>query len=132
MLDYECCDGEWKPRELVNWELMIPVDDGSQKPIYSLSPHKSRKALGMEDCPVGGSAVRLETVKSKVGGWINRMKNDHLPAKWVWVTYKFQLWPSIRYDIGTMTNDMEEAEELLDDHDFSLLNILGVARTVNN
>ena len=29
-----------------------------------------------------------------------------------------------------MANDMEEAEELLDDHDFSLLNILGIARTV--
>ena len=29
-----------------------------------------------------------------------------------------------------MTNDMEEAEELLDDHDFDLLNILGIDRTV--
>ena len=29
MLDYKCCEGEWKPRELVNWELMIPMDDGS-------------------------------------------------------------------------------------------------------
>ena len=27
-----------------------------------------------------------------------------------------------------MTNDMEEAEELLDDHDYNLLNILGIAR----
>ena len=100
MLDYECCEGEWKPRGLVNLELMIPVDDGSQKPICSLSPHESRKALGVEDCPAGGSAVQLETVKSKVGDWINRMKNGHLPAKWAWVTYKFQLWASIRYGIG--------------------------------
>ena len=46
------------------------------------------------------------------------------------MTYKFQLWPSIRYGIGTMTNDMEEAEELLDVHDYNLLNILGIARTV--
>ena len=51
MLDYECCEGEWEPREVVDWELMIPVDDGSQKPIYSLGPHESRKALGAEDCP---------------------------------------------------------------------------------
>ena len=47
MLDYECCDGEWKPRDLVNWELMIPMDDGRQKPIYTLSPHESRKGLGV-------------------------------------------------------------------------------------
>ena len=34
MLDYECCEGEWKPRELVNWELLIPMEDGSQKSIH--------------------------------------------------------------------------------------------------
>ena len=32
MLDYECCEGEWSPREVVNWELMIPMDDGTKKP----------------------------------------------------------------------------------------------------
>ena len=106
------------------------MDDGSQKPIYSLIPHESRKALGVKDCSAGGNAKQLTTIKSKVEEWINIMKNGRLPAKWAWVTYKFQLWPSIRYGIGTMTNDMEEAEELLDDHNFSLLNILGVARTV--
>ena len=58
------------------------------------------------------------------------MKNGHLPAKWAWETYKFQLSPSIRYGIGTMANDMKAAEELLDDHDYNLLNILGIARTV--
>ena len=58
------------------------------------------------------------------------MKIGYLPAKWAWVTYKFQLWSSTRYGIGTMTNDTEEAEELLDDHNFSLLNILGIVRTV--
>ena len=130
MLDYECCEGKWRTRELANWELMIPMDDESQKPIYSLSPHGSRKALGVEGFPAGGSAEQLGTIKSKVGDWINKMKNGHLPAKCAWVTYKFQLWPSIRYGIGTMTNDMEEAQELLNDHDFSLLNILGIARTV--
>ena len=36
----------------------------------------------------------------------------------------------IRYGIGTMANDVEEAEELLVEHDYSLLNILGIARTV--
>ena len=105
------------------------MDRGRQKPIYNLSPHESKKALGVEDCHAGGSAEQLGTIKSKVGDWINRMKNGHLPAKCVWVTYKFQLWPSIRYGIGTVRNDMEEAEELLNDHDSSLLNILGIART---
>ena len=130
MLDYECCEGEWQPRELVDWELMIPVDDGSQRPIFSLSPHESKKVLGVEDCPAGGNADQLRTTKEKVKVWLNRMKNGHLPAKWAWVAYRYQHWPGIRYGIGTMTNDMEEAEELLDEFDYGLLNILGIARTV--
>ena len=84
----------------------------------------------MEDCPAGGNATQLKTIKEKVKEWMNRMKNGHLPAKWAWVAYKYQHWPSIRYGIGTMTNDMEEAEELLDEFDYGLLNILGIARTV--
>ena len=28
----------------------------------------------------------LKQVKTKVGDWIHRMKNGHLPAKWAWVT----------------------------------------------
>ena len=66
MLDYECCEGECKPREIVDWELMIPIDDGSLKPIYSLSPHESRKVLGVKDCPARGSAEQLETIKPKL------------------------------------------------------------------
>ena len=62
--------------------------------------------------------------------WVVRMKNGHLPPSWAWVAYKFQLWPSIRYGIGTMTNDLEEAEEFLGEHDCSLLNLFGVVRTV--
>ena len=73
---------------------MIPIDDGSQESILSLGPHESRKALGMEDYPAGGNATQLEAIKTKVGDWINRTKNGHLPAKWAWVTYKHQLWPN--------------------------------------
>ena len=98
--------------------------------MYSLSPKESKKALGVDDCPVGGSAKQLQTIKDKMKQWVMRMKNGHLPASWVWVAYTFQLWPSIRYGIVTMINDLEEAEEFLGEHDCSLLNIFGIARTV--
>ena len=60
---------------------------------------------------------------------MNRMKNGHLPAEWAWIAYTYQHL-SIRYGIGTMSNNMEEAEQLLDEFDYCLLNILGIARTV--
>ena len=74
ILDHECCEGEWVPRELVNWELLIPMDDGSQRPSFSLSPHENRKVLGVKDCPAGGNATQLATIKEKVKEWMNRMK----------------------------------------------------------
>ena len=53
---------------------MIPMGDGSKNPIYSLSPHESTKALGVVDCPAGGSVKQLKIIKTKVGERINRMK----------------------------------------------------------
>ena len=92
---------------------MIPVDGGTEHPIYSLSPEESKIASDVEDCPAGGSADQLKAIKDKMKQWVLRMNNGHLPASWAWVAYKFQLWPSIRYELGTMTNDLGEAEDFL-------------------
>ena len=45
---------------------MIPMDGGTKQPIYSLSPHESKKALGVEDCLAGGSSTELKMIKKKV------------------------------------------------------------------
>ncbi len=45
--------------------------------------------------------------------------------------YQHQLWPSLRYGLGTMTNDMEIAEKLLNKMDYKTLNILGILRNVS-
>ena len=58
------------------------------------------------------------------------MKNGHLPSHIAWIAYRLQLWASLRYGIGTMTNDIEEAEEVNKDHDRETLNILGIVKNV--
>jgi hypothetical protein len=47
-----------------------------------------------------------------------------------WIAYRLQLWPGLRYRLGTMTNDIEEATSVNSKTDYRMLNILGVARTV--
>ncbi len=51
-----------------------------------------------------------------------------------WIAYKLQLWPGLRYGLGTMTNDIEEAASVNTEIDYKMLNILevvlGVACTV--
>jgi hypothetical protein len=59
------------------------------------------------------------------------MKNGHLPSHVVWIAYKHQLWPSLGYGLGTMTNNEEEAENLLSKADCNTLNVLGIFRNVS-
>jgi hypothetical protein len=44
-----------------------------------------------------------------------------------WIGYKHQLWPGVRYGLGTMTNKLEAADSLFHDEDYRMLNVLGVA-----
>ena len=47
-----------------------------------------------------------------------------------WVAYRHQLWPGVRYGLGTMTNDLEVTDNLLHKEDYRMLNVLGVVRSV--
>jgi hypothetical protein len=61
---------------------------------------------------LGGNEGHLSFIVNKATQWVNRMKNDHLPSHVAWIAYKHQLWPSLRYELETMTNDMEIADKL--------------------
>ena len=71
------------------------------------------KMLGVSDSPAGGNKGHLEYIKKKTSTWTNKMKNGHLPSNIAWVAYKLQLWTGLRHGLGTMTNNLEEAESLL-------------------
>ena len=58
------------------------------------------------------------------------MQNGHLPGHIDWTAYTHQLWPGLRYGIGTMTKNLELADELLHTEDYKLLNVLGVLQNV--
>ena len=48
-----------------------------------------------------------------------------------WIAYRNKLWPSVRYGIGVMTNDIEDVEELLDKQEYQMVNCLGIASTIS-
>ena len=82
------------------------------------------------DYPAGGSKEHLAEVETKVKEWTIRMRNGNLPASMAWKAYKLQLWPSLRHGLGTLTNDVKEAESLLSKYDFLMLPVLGVVMTI--
>ena len=86
--------------------------------------------LGIHDSPSGGNAAHLTYIQEKVSTWVGRMINGHLPSHMAWVAYRHQLWPGVRYGLGTMTNDLEVTDGLLHKEDYRMLNVLGVVRSV--
>jgi len=89
------------------------------------------KTVGVYDSPARGDKGHLDYIKKKTSTWINIMKNGHLPSNIAWVAYKIQLWTGLRYGLGTMKNDLEEAESLLLNEDQEMLNILGISRNIS-
>ncbi len=90
----------------------------------------SKKTLGIHDSPAGGNEEHLNYIQQKDSTWTDRMTNGHLPHHMAWIAYRLQLWPGLRYGLGTMTNDIEEATRVNSKTDYRMLKILGVARTV--
>jgi hypothetical protein len=58
------------------------------------------------------------------------MTNGYLTNHTAWIAYKHQLWPGVRYGLGTMTNDLKVADDLLYNEEYRILNILGVVRSI--
>ena len=114
LLDYTCHEGEWFYATHPGFELFVTNPDGSRSGIRQEDAATSKKTLGIYDAPSGGNSGHLEYIHGKLRTWITRMKNGHLPAHMAWTAYKLQLWPGLRYGLGTMTNDLDAAEAIFD------------------
>jgi len=130
MLDYACEDGEWSYAEMTPRELFVTNPDGTKSLINQEEVTVSRKTLGIHDSLAGGNEEHLKYTQQKASTWTDRMTNGHLPHHMAWIAYRLQLWPGLKYGLGTMTNDIKEATRVNTKTDYRMLNILGVARTV--
>ncbi len=130
LLDYTCIDGKWTYADIVPRELFSTNLDSTKTAIKQEEVSVSKNTLGIYDAPAGGNKGHLNHIKSKMTTWINRMTNSHLPSHIAWVAYRQQLWPSLRYGLGTMTNDIKLAAKLLDNVNYKTLNVLGILRNV--
>jgi hypothetical protein len=71
-----------------------------------------------------------EVVLGKLSKWMGRLKNAHLPVHLAWKAYQHQLWPSIRYGIGTLATSRKDIKDLLHKLEFEMLLYLGVNQHV--
>ncbi len=130
LLDYTCKDVKWSYAEMAPRKWSITNPDGSRSAIKQKDVTVSKKTLGIHDSLAGGNGGHLKHIQEKASMWTSRMTNGHLPHHMAWVAYMHQLWPGLQYGLGTMTNDIKEAENVLQESHYKMLNILGVACTV--
>ena len=130
LLHQKFVKGEWVWESTEGTEMEIEGDEGVPHVVESLPLNEEKKFLGVFDCPEGGNKTQLEKKREKVENFVHKMSNGKLPAYLGWMAYRLKLWPSVRYGLGVMTNDMEDLDTLLDKTDQKMMNILGIASTI--
>jgi hypothetical protein len=105
-------DGSWSYSSDVDSELSIPLINGKRETVAKLGVHESRKTLGVYACPSGRSTAHIQYINDRACRWTCKLLNSALPAKWAWVSYSMQLWPSLRYGLGTLSASLARSSAL--------------------
>ena len=51
LVDYECKEGVWQYTDMVDWELCVPLPDGSEARIEQRNAYECEETLGVWSCP---------------------------------------------------------------------------------
>ena len=131
LIDYEYTNGSWNYKAKVDWELMIPLPDGTSCIVDQASCDTSMKMLGVWSCPSGIDNTHLkENVVGKMETWIIRTRNGRLPSSLAWRSYQWKLWPGLRYGLATLGNPIDTLDTILGRQQYEVLPFLGVNRNI--
>jgi hypothetical protein len=133
-------DGQWFYKPTLDYNLQIKLPDGTLESIELLEPGDAKVTLGVATCPSGDDSFHLtapgsardkwKSVETRSEVWLMRLKNGHLPSKYAWVSYRLQLWASIRYGLGVLSSPLATLGELCPKFAFQALPLLGINRNV--
>lgn len=130
LLDYAQKDGEWILVRNHRQRLTVPSPSGKPAVLPPKQPDDAERTLGVLHAPCGGHTAHLDRLFSKTERWTNDIKNGHLPSTLAWLSYRRQLWPGLRYGLGTLSNNYDDASTLLNRLEFQMLPLLGVNRHI--
>jgi hypothetical protein len=141
LIDYEWDkSGAWRYRAVEEFKLYITSPEGDMEYISIIPVTEPRVTLGVATCPTGDDTYHLtepgkpgdkwKSVGSRAEIWLTRLKNGHLPAKYSWVSYRLQLWASVRYGLGVLSAPLSSMGELTKNFAFRALPYLGINRNI--
>ena len=123
-------DGSWSYATDIEVDMSIPLFNGDREVITKLGVNECRKTLGVHACPSGKSIGHIRTIEDRARRWTSKLLDSKLPAKWAWVSYKLQLWSSLRYGLGTLSAPLSQLRSALPRFAFAILPRLGVNRHI--
>ena len=131
LISYINKNGEWDYDDSLQYDLSIPLQDGSRRIIEQLNTSESRKMLGVWSNPRGTDDKHInEVVIGKTKTFVNSIKNAHLPTYLVWKAYRSCLIPGLKYGLSTLATQTTVTQDLLRKWEFELLSYLGVNKHV--
>lgn len=132
LIAYICLNGVWDythTRDIPH-TLTLKSENGGRTELNRKEVDEAEKTLGVYHSPAGNHAAHLHYLYRRSEQWLCRLKNGHLPSWMIWMSYYHQLWPGLRYGLGTLTNSITDATKCLHKLDFQLLPLLGVNRHI--
>ena len=92
-----------KVKELPSTSLTIPKPDGSCATIPLKEVDEAVETLGVFTCPSGDFSAQLKKIKGKGLDWAENLRSNYLAPTDAWLGFKAQLYPSMKYGIGTIS-----------------------------
>lgn len=141
LVDYEWDeDGAWHYAPAPDMDLNIVLPDGSRERIALLPAETARVTLGVNMAPNGDDTQHLRaegkprdkwrSIATRANNWVDNLRNAHVPPKHAWVSYRLQLWSSLRYGLGTLSATLSQMGEITTNFAHRALSGLGVNRNV--
>jgi hypothetical protein len=131
LVPYTCANSEWRYDRQTNFTLTIPLPDGARAEIQQTNIDEAKKMLGVWSTPSGNDTRHLEEcIIAKTRTWMEQIKNSTLPTHLVWRVYRYQLWPRLRYGLGTLATRNAATSSLLHGLEFEMVSSMGVNKHV--
>jgi hypothetical protein len=93
LASYEWTRGLWGYGQQPQVGMTIPLPDGTPAPISNGQVTTAEQSLGVWSAIDGNDSKHVqENVTGKTAGWINKIRNAHLPARMGWIAYRFKPW----------------------------------------
>lgn len=125
---------------MTNVEVKVVTPSGAKEGIALISAEEARVTLGIATSINGDDSHHLRapgsakdkwrSIKTRADIWLDRLRNSKIPPKHAWVSYRLQLWASIRYGLGVLSAPLSELGEISTNFAYRAMSRLGVNKNI--